>query len=91
MSGWQVYSYAGNYGGTHGGDIPGRVLFGGEVFTTRREAEAAWYDTHPGRNDRARFRRKKCEGDSKRTGRAKRLRVNRKQEREGKEAITCRS
>jgi hypothetical protein len=84
--GWQVFVYAGTYSGAYPREILGRVLFGGQVFATRAEAESAWYDTAPGRNDRATFKRK-CEGDRKRTREAKRHRINRKRERAGKKAL----
>ncbi len=52
--GFQVFTYEGSYTSTVTGrvrEIPGRVLFGGHVFATRKAAESAWYDTAPGRND----------------------------------------
>ena len=53
--GFQVFVYEGSYTSTKTGritDLAGRVLFGGQVFPTRKAAESAWYDTCPGRNDR---------------------------------------
>ena len=50
--GYQVYTYGGTW--VPSGKRIGRtLLFGGEIFLTKREAESAWYDTMPGRNDRA--------------------------------------
>lgn len=52
--GYQVFTYEGSYTSTVTGqvrEIPGRLLFGGQVFPTRKAAESAWYDTAPGRND----------------------------------------
>jgi hypothetical protein len=53
-TGWQVRVYQGVWVPS-GEVITGRVLFGGQVFKTRRDAESAWYDTMPGRNDRAAY------------------------------------
>ena len=56
-NGWQVFVYEGTW---NTGEVElGRMLFGGQVFKTRRTAESAWYDTMPGRNDRATYVRVK--------------------------------
>jgi hypothetical protein len=52
--GFQVFVYEGSYTSTKTGrtvEIAGRVLFGGQVFPTKKSAESAWYDSCPGRND----------------------------------------
>lgn len=56
MKGWQVWSCASQLRST---PIPERLLFGGKVFPTRKAAEEAWYDTAPGCNDHACYRRVK--------------------------------
>ncbi len=56
INGWQVWSYSWSNGN---GPIPETVLFGGHVYRTKAEAESAWYDTCPGRNDHATYVRAK--------------------------------
>jgi hypothetical protein len=54
MLGWQVYTYRWSYCTANGPEpIPDHLLFGGRIFKTRKLAEEAWYDTCPGRNDKA--------------------------------------
>ena len=62
MKTWQIWAY--EWVDENGKPIPKRVLFGGQGFPTKGAAEAYWYDTAPGRNDKAVFIRSHLAAES---------------------------